>query len=83
MSTPTAQDNRRSGRHQYEGLHAGMCVFYIIMYMVVHYDLSLLQYMANMDERPAYLGGKDNTWRQLNLTCKSHYYRGTPHKGHP
>ena len=26
-----------------------------------------MQYVANMDETPAYLGGKDNTWRQLNL----------------
>lgn len=26
------------------------------------------QYMANTDENPAYLGGKDNTWRQLDHT---------------
>jgi hypothetical protein len=26
-----------------------------------------MQYAANVDESPAYLGGKDNTWRRLNL----------------
>ena len=27
--------------------------------------------MANTDESPAYLGGRDNTWRHLDLACKS------------
>ena len=27
----------------------------------------LPQYAATVDETPAYLGGKDNTWRKLNL----------------
>ena len=26
-----------------------------------------MQYAANVDESPAYLGGKENTWRRLNL----------------
>lgn len=26
-----------------------------------------MQYVATVDESPAYLGGKDNTWRKLNL----------------
>lgn len=26
-----------------------------------------MQYAANVDESPAYLGGKENTWRKLNL----------------
>ena len=30
--------------------------------------------MANVDESPAYLGGKDNGWRRLDLTCKSFSY---------
>ena len=30
-------------------------------------NLSVLQYVATVDETPAYLGGKDNTWRKLNL----------------
>lgn len=48
----------------------------------------LLQYMANVDESPAYLGGKDNTWRRLDLTSKKSYdymcliYRMTSHSVH-
>lgn len=26
-----------------------------------------MQYAANMDESPAYLGGKENAWRKMNL----------------
>ena len=35
-------------------------------------SLSLLhtQYVANVDESPAYMGGKENTWRKLNLDGK-------------
>lgn len=37
---------------------------------VKEHDTSFLQYMANVDESPAYLGGKENAWRRLDLTCK-------------
>ncbi len=30
-----------------------------------------MQYVANVDETPAYMGGKDNTWRRLNMERKS------------
>ena len=30
-------------------------------------SLGTFQYVATVDETPAYLGGKDNTWRRLNL----------------
>lgn len=41
------------------------------MYLCV-LSLSLLhtQYVANVDESPAYMGGKENTWRKLNLDGK-------------
>lgn len=30
--------------------------------------------MANTDESPAYLGGKDNTWRKLDLSGNQVFY---------
>ena len=32
---------------------------------------SLSQYVANVDESPAYMGGKENMWRKLNLDGKT------------
>ena len=32
------------------------------------------QYVATVDETPAYLGGKDNTWRRLNLDGEYNNY---------
>lgn len=31
-----------------------------------------MQYVANVDETPAYMGGKDNTWRRLNMEGRPH-----------
>jgi len=30
-----------------------------------------LQYVAGVDESPAYMGGKENVWRKLNLDGKT------------
>jgi len=38
-----------------------------------------MQYVAGVDESPAYMGGKENVWRKLNLDGKlqSHRFHGT------
>ena len=47
-----------------------LIVEYMYMYMD-NFSFSVChQYLSNLDEMPAYMGGRDNLWRKLDLNGK-------------
>ncbi len=38
--------------------------------------MEFVQYLNSLDERPAYLGGRNNGWRELTIARKDYFLKG-------